>query len=516
MAATTWKPSGDDYVEALRHQNPWHTLGKVPESLAKPVRRSLAEELWKTIIHTPHRYQVVLGPRRVGKTVAMHQTIARLLEHGVPAKNLWFMRMDHPLFQDYTLGGWVRLLLNTVDSVSATSPVYLFLDEVNYATQWDQWLKTFYDEQWPIRLVATSSSTAALRNRTVESGVGRWSEQYLTPYSFAEYLDLRKSPGAKVESEEDLFDTRRRDIQRLEEVHIDAAENLFETIANTIAIARRLPDLASERSRFLIVGGFPELLLASEGSGEDDHSAMLRSQSILRSEAVQRVAGMDLPQVFDIKNPLLLERLLYVLGGQVCGLVNETRLANTIDLSRQTIHQYISYLEKAFLIFLLPNYSTREESVQRKRRKVYFVDGAVRNAALQRGLSPLNDPEERGSLIENAAAAHLYSLSLQSGRKLYHWRDKGHEVDLVFDDSAGPIAFEITSSRRHPMGAIQRLMSKRPAFSGRCFLVSSAISTAVLPGESEDGVGRMPFDAFLLAVSAQTHRALQNRLHLLG
>ena len=506
MSAATWKPSGEDYVEALRHQNPWHTLGKVPGSLTKPVRRSLAEELWKTLTRSPRRYQVVLGPRRVGKTVAMYQTIDRLLHEGVSADRLWFMRMDHPLFHDYPLGGWVRSLLESIDAVSEASPAYLFLDEVNYATHWDQWLKTFYDERWPIRLVATSSSTAALRNRTIESGVGRWSEQYLTPYSFAEYLDLRKSPEATSDGAGSLFEAGR----------VEAEGNLFDTIATVMSDARRWPDLVSERRRFLIVGGFPELLLASESSEEDDHSAMLRSQSILRSEAVQRVAGMDLPQVFDIKNPILLERLLYVLAGQVCGLVNETGLAKTIGLTRQTIHQYISYLEKAFLIFLLPNYSTSEETVQRKGRRVFFVDGAVRNAALQRGLSPLDDPEERGYLIENAAAAHLYSLSLQSGRKLFHWRDKGHEVDLVFDDPTGPIAFEITSARRHTTEPMERLMSMRPSFEGRCFLVSSSTPTAVMPGESEDGIGRMPFDAFLLAVSAQTHRALQNRLHLLG
>lgn len=38
----------------------------------------------------------------------------------------------------------------------------------------DLWFKTFYDERWPVRIAATSSATAALRDRRTESGVGRW------------------------------------------------------------------------------------------------------------------------------------------------------------------------------------------------------------------------------------------------------------------------------------------------------------------------------------------------------
>lgn len=36
--------------------------------------------------------------------------------------------------------------------------------------------------------------------------------------------------------------------------------------------------------------------------------------------------------------------------------------------------------------------------MQKRGRKVYFVDGAIRNAALQRGLALLDDPVELGAL----------------------------------------------------------------------------------------------------------------------
>ena len=50
-------------------------------------------------------------------------------------------------------------------------------------------------------------------------------------------------------------------------------------------------------------------------------------------------------------------------------------------MSAPTFHKYVSYLERAFLVFTLLNYSGSEMSKQKRGRKLYFVDGAVRNAA---------------------------------------------------------------------------------------------------------------------------------------
>jgi uncharacterized protein len=487
MSADTWELKPEDFFNALLDQNPWIQLGRVPETLARPIRRPLAEELWRSMIRPQYRHQVVLGPRRVGKTVAMYQTIQQLLDAGIAPTRLFFLRLDHPLLMHHQLSGWAKAIIKRY-SASREAPLFLFLDEVNYARNWDKWLKTFYDEQWPLRIVATSSATAALRDRNIESGIGRWSEQFLTPYTFDEFLDLKGYTDPRPAAGDHLFDTVRSAIEAgFDHTRLDDALQLF-----------------------LLVGGFPELLDAVQET--DLAGELLRSQQVLRSEAVQRVAGMDIPQAFDIRNPLTLERLLYLLAGQMCGLINNTKLATTLELARQTIHQYIRYLEQSYLIFTLPNFATSEEKIQRKGRKVYFVDGAVRNAALQRGLAPMRDPQEQGILLENAAASHLYSLSLQSGMRLFHWRDDRDEVDLIYSDPAGPIAFEIASSDRHSTSGLKQLERRYPEFQGRCFLVTSRSGTHLLPERSSDGVGRITLSTFLLTVGAQTRKSLHQRL----
>ncbi len=486
----TWNPSSSDYVDLLQGQNPWHEIGKVPESLCWPKRRALAEGLWRSLARGANRFQLILGPRRVGKTVTLYQTTQSLLSNGVRPLRVWHMNMQSPLLMHFDLGTWIQTILRSYRSDPGET-LYFLIDEIDYTAHWDRWLKTMFDERWPIQVVATSSSIAALRSRTVESGIGRWSELFLTPYSFAEFLDL-------------VHDFK---------CPLEAAPTLEETIRLYGAVGRQTSDMSETRRRFLVVGGFPELIQSADLRAEDVQSALIRSQRTLQSEAVQRVAGMDLPQVFDIRHPIILERLLYILSQQMTGLINVSNLAKSLEITRATTHQYIAYLEKAFLIFTLPNYSAREESIQRKGRKVYFVDGAVRNAALQRGLAPLSDPAEMGFLIENAAASHLYALSLQEGSRVFHWRKGKREVDLIYGHLADPIAFEITTKQGHALAGLRSLIDEYPRFSGRAYLVSSAPATTFIPPEeSTDGVGRIPFDTFLLAVSVQTRKALHDRL----
>lgn len=474
----------DVLARVLSEQNPWHGSGQVPATLAPPVERSLAGVLERDLQRrSPRRYHLVLGPRRVGKTTAMYQAVRRLLESGLPPQRLWWLRLDHPLLMRVPLDELVRAVVD-LSRARPDQPVVLLLDELVYAADWDLWLKTFYDEQWPIALAGTSSATAALRERRLESGVGRWTERYLAPYLLPEYLEL-------------VGEGR----------HLPVAATLAETLEQTVEQPPELAGVARRRMQLLLTGGFPELLTTTAGD-RDDEARLLESQAILRSDAVERAIYKDIPQSFGVDNPLALERLLYILADQTAGLLSPTRLAQQMDsISQPTLDRYISYLERAFMLFTLPNYSGSESARQRRGRKLYFVDVAVRNAALQRGIAPLTDSIEMGALLETQAAAHLHSLAARAGPRLYHWRDGSDEVDLVYDQPDHPLAFEIASSRRHGLRGLQRFAEGHPRFAGRCWLVAQD-APAVTPRQSPDGIGRLPLDLFLLAVGTQAEQAL--------
>lgn len=81
----TWRPTPEDLQRVSEEQNPWHRTGNVPASLARDVERPLAQLLWRRLQDDePHRFQIVLGPRRVGKTTALYQTVRHLIAHAEP------------------------------------------------------------------------------------------------------------------------------------------------------------------------------------------------------------------------------------------------------------------------------------------------------------------------------------------------------------------------------------------------------------------------------------------------
>jgi len=484
-----WTPALSDYSQVFTEQNPWHSSGIVPPAWALPVERPLARVLWKRLkANQPRRFQLVLGPRRVGKTTSLYQTANRLIKEGVHPARIWWLRMDHPLLMNLELGSLVRSIVKGAKA-SLDDPIYLFIDELTYAKEWDKWLKTFYDEMWPVTIAGSSSSTAAIQHARTESGVGRWEEQYLAPYLFGEYLELFERP-----------------------VRLNVGPDLKATLEALASDRPPTLGLAELRRRFLLTGGFPELLILAKASNEDESSLLLDSQRTLRSDAVERAVYKDIPQAFGIDNPLLMERLLYTLAGQVGGVLSPSNICQSLaNISVPTFDRYLSYLERAFLVFTLPNFSGSESARQARGKKLYFVDGAVRNAALQRGVAPLSNPEEMGLLTENLAASHLHALGQQAQVRLYHWRSHNAEVDLVFDQPDSPLAFEIASGPGHRRAGFRRFIERYPRFKGSCYVVAPEVHT-MSARHADDGIGTIALDLFLLAVSAQAEAALGKNL----
>ena len=86
---------------------PFRRVGPGPPAL---VAGALADD--------PLRFHLVLGPRRVGKTTVMYQTVRHLIAAGTPPERLWWLRMDHPVLLRESLGELVRHVIE----VSEASP----------------------------------------------------------------------------------------------------------------------------------------------------------------------------------------------------------------------------------------------------------------------------------------------------------------------------------------------------------------------------------------------------------
>lgn len=177
-----------------------------------------------------------------------------------------------------------------------------------------------------------------------------------------------------------------------------------------------LPKLgADERVRHLLrTGGFPEAFLNPE------EAARLRND---RMELVTREDLRDLSRVSSWRGPAEMVELLRERVGKP---VNYENLAQALGISGPTARSWIELLEKLYLVFLLPPYSSRLSRSIRKDRRVFFYDCA---AAYD---------DSGGAQLENVVASSL--LKFVQFRKdfageswdLFYLRDKeGREVDFV-------------------------------------------------------------------------------------
>ncbi|MEA4948237.1 MAG: AAA family ATPase, partial [Petrimonas sp.] len=177
----------------------------------------------------------------------------------------------------------MRIILDTThENIYADYDCNYFFDEVQYAQDWDKWLKTIYDMQPDTKVVATGSTSPVLMKGTNESGAGRWSIIQVPTMSFYEYCELMNIDRP------DLADS----------VTITALLHMSQQERTQIML--QLSKVYNHFTRYLQIGGFPELALA-----DDDFMA----QQILREDVVDKVLKRDLPSIYPIRNSTELERI---------------------------------------------------------------------------------------------------------------------------------------------------------------------------------------------------------------
>jgi predicted AAA+ superfamily ATPase len=172
--------------------------------------------------------------------------------------------------------------------------------------------------------------------------------------------------------------------------------------------------LADRVQRLLVAGGFPESFL------NPDEAARLRND---RMELVTREDLRDLTRINSWRGPADLIELLRENVGKP---VNYDNLAQSLGVSPPTAKSWVELLEKLYIVFLLPPYSSSLSRSIRKNRRVFFYDCA---AAYD---------DSGGAQLENLVASSLLKFTqfkhdtVGERWDLYYLRDKeGHEVDFL-------------------------------------------------------------------------------------
>ena len=96
--------SDQQVAEHLKRLNPWWQSGTMDEITRELHPRAYLGPVRELLLETGLRRAVVLlGPRRVGKTILIRHLIAELLDRGVQAQRIAYVEMDHPLLHGQSL-----------------------------------------------------------------------------------------------------------------------------------------------------------------------------------------------------------------------------------------------------------------------------------------------------------------------------------------------------------------------------------------------------------------------------
>lgn len=407
-----------DIVARLRFDNPWWDAENPSKiQYEEEPRRKYFASFFSAIADASVRRAIVLmGPRRVGKTVMVYQAIRGFLDSGVDASRILYLSLETPIYTGLSLEK-ILVYFRELFSHGRDAGLFVFFDEIQYLRDWEIHLKSLVDSYPDCKFIATGSAAAALRLKSNESGAGRFSDYVLPPLTFAEYLMF-------IGREEEL-------VERVPVVEGD--EN-----GKTKFVVKNIDGLNDEFVRYLNFGGYPEAVFSKAIRGNPGQ--------YIKSDIIDKVLLRDLPSLYGINDIQELNRLFTTLAYNTGNEVSLEKLSTSSGVAKNTIKRYLEYLEAAFLIRRVERIDQNAKRFKRAMCfKVYLTNPSMR-AALFGQIDA--ESEAMGALTETA----IFSQWQHNQQiELYYARWNSGEIDIVH-----------LGSDQQPAWAVEVKWSDRP------------------------------------------------------
>lgn len=346
------------------------------------ITRFLRPRLVEALADTP--VVLVHGPRQCGKT-----TLARTMTG----------------YAYLTFDDAVQLAAAKADPVGfvADLPDKVILDEVQRVPELFASLKTAVDrDRRPGRFILTGSANVLLAPKLSDSLAGRM--ELLRLYPLAQ-CELAGVPG-----------------------------NFIEALFSSGFKSGQSSRLGVELAERIVAGGYPAALSRAAGR---------RRREWYRAY-IETLVQRDVRNLARISTLDALPRLLLLAAGQTSRLLNVSELASPFQLSRPTIRDYVTLLERIFLIELLPPWHSNRLSRLIKTPKLHLGDTGLAASLLGMDVAALmKDRALLGQFLETFVFQELRRQASwhESAISFHHFRDKdGHEVDMVLEREGRDIA----------------------------------------------------------------------------
>jgi hypothetical protein len=225
---------------------------------------------------------------------------------------------------------------------------------------------------------------------------------------------------------------------------------------------RKSERLKAELAERIAAGGYPPALERSKA----------RRRAAWYRDYLDALVQRDVRDLSCIRSLDALPRLLALAAGQTARLLNVTDLAASFQLSRPTIHDYVTLLERVFLLEALPAWHSNRLSRLVKTPKLHMGDTGLACSLLSADTDALMaDRTLLGQLLETFVLQELKRQASFRDESLafHHYRDKdGVEVDVVIERGTRELAgvevkasATVTSADFHGLRRLKTAAGKR-------------------------------------------------------
>ncbi|WP_281298255.1 ATP-binding protein [Flavobacterium limnophilum] len=278
----------------------------------------------------------IKGARGTGKTTLLLQWIK---EQNLATEKAAYFSLDDLYFTEHSLK-------DTVAQFYKNGGIILALDEVHKYKNWSVEIKNVHDFFPDLKIIFTGSSIIDISKQ--EGDLSRRALMYELPgLSYREYLSMRGIIDLPILRLEDLlFDSR--------------------AVKKNIPVGFRPLE---HFSHYLNYGYYPFGLV-------DSSSVHQRINQLIRT-----IVEMDMAELkdFDIRNAKKLLQLVYVIAQQVPFKPNITGLAAKIGIHRNSLNNYLHYLEQAKILSLLFS-AGNSTAVLQKPEKIFLNNSTLLSA----------------------------------------------------------------------------------------------------------------------------------------
>lgn len=273
--------------------------------------------------------KVLTGIRRSGKSTILKLLINEIKKNGVKNEQIIYVNFESFAFSSIKSANDLYYFVSS--KIIKNTKNYIFLDEVQEVKEWEKAVNSFIVD-FNVDIYITGSNSHLLSSELATFIAGRYIEFPIYPLSFKEYLNFLDAKNSNTEI-----------------------------------------DLYKKFEDYLKYGGFPVLHI-SEYQLETAYKIVrdIYSSIILR-DTIQRN---------NIRDIELLERVVKFVFDNIGNLFSGKNVADyfksqnrKVDIN--TIYNYLSALESAFIILKAPRFDIKGKEILKTNEKYFIADTAL-------------------------------------------------------------------------------------------------------------------------------------------